>query len=314
MDELAPHRKRKAVMSSNAAPKRPRIDTTPRRCPPRRSPTKLVSPRLADIVDTGIVSSADPGPSSGSLRRATSVLDFNAAYVPPMLPLINRQTLKELELDAIFRNPQLRHDLLFDSNLQFRPRRKREPTERYWNALWAELQSGCTCVSFDRSKRPHPLVCVCAALPTPPSSPTVCRPTPEVYTIRMPSRIPQLLQEFLQVLLLVIQPLSSISGVYLHANSIREQMEEHAAQAAYIRTIFDPALIEQELKHACFDPAGLFAAIGDTLKRHCAPMRDKAVEEMVRMAQQPGVEAFRAVRACLELLELMKLVRLLFSF
>ncbi|KAF8583347.1 hypothetical protein K439DRAFT_1247188, partial [Ramaria rubella] len=44
---------------------------------------------------------------------------------------------------------------------------------------------------------------------------------------------------------------------------------------------FDPALIEQELRRGIFDPAGLFSVLGETLKRHCAPMRDRLVDRMV---------------------------------
>lgn len=98
-------------------------------------------------------------------------------------------------------------------------------------------------------------------------------------------------------------------------------MQEHSAQAAYIRTVFDPTLIEQELKHSVFDPSGLFASIGQTLKGHCAPMRDRAVEVMVQAAQAcaPGgngtkSDAVKAVRMCMEILELMKLVRCFRTF
>lgn len=92
-------------------------------------------------------------------------------------------------------------------------------------------------------------------------------------------------------------------------------MQQHASQANQLRSIFDPELIEQEMKHDVFDPSGLFQTIGQVLKSHCAPMRDRAVEAMVDIAQTcaPGgsgtkVDAVRAIRMCLEILELMKLV------
>jgi len=120
--------------------KRPRIDTRvqDRRFPPL-SPRKMITPRMApdrhgsDIEDIGIVSTSDPGPSSGSLLRerpipvlvstrkiekisvgtisetpASSTFDLNSRHIHAMVPLIGRYTLKELELDSIFRNPQLR--------------------------------------------------------------------------------------------------------------------------------------------------------------------------------------------------------------
>ena len=107
-----------------SAVKRPRIDT---RVQDRRFPQrKMVAPRMAserhgsDIEDIGIVSTSDPGPSSGSLLREktekttagtiseTLISEFNSRHIQSMVPLIGRYTLKELELDSIFRNPQLR--------------------------------------------------------------------------------------------------------------------------------------------------------------------------------------------------------------
>lgn len=79
-----------------------------------------------DIEDTGIVSTSDPGPSSGSLLHLRDgpsankpadqlpspdvpfIIDSNSPHIPSLQPLINRQTLRELDLDAILRNPQLR--------------------------------------------------------------------------------------------------------------------------------------------------------------------------------------------------------------
>jgi hypothetical protein len=136
-----------------------------------------------------------------------------------------------------------------------------------------------------------------------------------VLTLRMPSRIKALLYEFLEVLLSVIQPLASISGMYVNPNTFASQMRVHASQAAYLRSVFDPELIEQELKYGVFDPSGLFRLIGDTLKSHCAPMRDSAVDSMVEVAESyssgragSNAEAVKVIRICLDILELMKLV------
>lgn len=120
--------------------KRPRIDTRVQDRPfPPLSPRKMMAPRMAadrhgsDIEDIGIVSTSDPGPSSGSLLRerqipvpvspqtmqkisigtisetpVSSIFDFSSCHIHAMVPHIGRYTLKELELDSIFRNPQLR--------------------------------------------------------------------------------------------------------------------------------------------------------------------------------------------------------------
>lgn len=64
----------------------------------------------------------------------------------PSLPPINLQSLKEIDLHEILKNPQLRHDILFDPQLQFRPnldgergRRKKSIMEKYW----AEIDLEC---------------------------------------------------------------------------------------------------------------------------------------------------------------------------
>lgn len=323
--------------------KRPRlhkIETSSRMKRPmaHKSPLKLSISRPppttrlgSDIEDLGIVSQTDPGPSSGSLLHlrtpqkvasptslsSTSPIDLNSTHVPPRSPLINRKTLKELDLDVILSNPQLRHDLLFDPGLQFRPtcsRKKRALSDQYWAAIVQEVVSGCTCVSFDLTGTPLPPICVCTQLPKPSSEPVYVYPSPDVCTARIPSRIPSLLSEFFEVLLLVIQPLSCVSCMYVDPSTFNFQMQEHSAQAAYLRSVFDPALIEQELNHDIFDPSGLLSAIGDILKRHCAPMRDRALDFMIQTAKScaPGGtgtkrDAVAAIRLCMELLEFMKL-------
>ncbi|MCH0629135.1 TCP11 family protein [Kocuria palustris] len=65
--------------------------------------------------------------------------------IPP-LPPINLQSLKEIDLHEILKNPQLRHDILFDPQLQFRPnldgergKRKKSIIDKYW----LEIQKEC---------------------------------------------------------------------------------------------------------------------------------------------------------------------------
>jgi hypothetical protein len=104
-----------------SAVKRPRIDTrVPDRRFSQRKPRMATDRHGSDIEDIGIVSTSDPGPSSGSLLREkppqtpagiiseTPISEFSSRHIHSMVPLIGRYTLKELELDSIFRNPQLR--------------------------------------------------------------------------------------------------------------------------------------------------------------------------------------------------------------
>lgn len=67
---------------------------------------------------------------------------------PQLLPPINVDSLREIELQEIIKNPQLRHDIVFDPQLQFRPnmdgergRRKKVSTELYWDSVVAECEA-----------------------------------------------------------------------------------------------------------------------------------------------------------------------------
>ncbi|KAG6334260.1 hypothetical protein ID866_4835 [Astraeus odoratus] len=331
------------------SPKRPRVDTSDlpptkshlrvsdRHSPSRsslspHSPTRRPRKRHEHREAVGSPAQSAPQPpvlridsqypptdnSLSPVHPPFPYIDLGSPHIPSLHPLINRQTLKELDLSAILRNPQLRHDLLFDAGLQFRPtsgRRKRELSDRYWRAVAQELETGCTCVSFDMQWRPCECLCVCRRVPLPSSNPILTfSASRRILTLRMPSRIRPLLVEFLEVLLFVIQPLTSISDAYANPSTFQAQIERHAAQAAHLRSVFDPDLIQQELQHDLFDPSGLFIVIGQTLKSHCAPMRDRVVDTMVEVARTcaPGgggtkADAVKAVRMCLDILELMKL-------
>ncbi|KAG1751242.1 T-complex protein 11-domain-containing protein [Suillus lakei] len=304
--------------TTERASKRPRVDTdnlpsfkTHRRS--ARTPSSPLTPwrsfRKTDhrpnVLNIDPHCSATDCPSHSPVHPP---VDLSSPHIPAMHPLINRQTLKELDLDSY--PPQ-------SSTSSFRPtsgRRKRELSDKYWSAIAQELETGCTCVSFDLQWKPHDLLCVCAQGPIPQlPSLTYCSPH-RALTLRMPSRIRPLLTEFLEVLLFVIQPLTSICGTYANPATLQTQIEQHAAQAAHLRSLFDPELIQQELHHELFDPSGLFIVIGQTLKSHCAPMRDRLVDAMVEAAKAcaPGcggskADAVKAVRVCLDILELMKL-------
>lgn len=65
---------------------------------------------------------------------------------PVPLPPINLQCLKEIDLSEIVKNPQLRHDIVFDPMLQFRPNldgergiKKRQIADKYWNDVENEI-------------------------------------------------------------------------------------------------------------------------------------------------------------------------------
>lgn len=65
---------------------------------------------------------------------------------PLPLPPINLQCLREIDLQEIVKNPQLRHDIIFDPLLQFRPNldgerglRKKQLSDKYWRDVENEV-------------------------------------------------------------------------------------------------------------------------------------------------------------------------------
>ncbi|KAI0770308.1 T-complex protein 11-domain-containing protein [Fomes fomentarius] len=329
------------------SPKRLRIEipTTPPSSPHRmrraqRQPSSRLTRhrRTGDTRDTGIVSATEPGPSSGSLLRTASLPPLPSQssrsvpaspiepitispHIPPHQTPINRETLKELDLEAILRNPQLRHDLLFDSGLQFRPtssRRKRDLADNYWLAIVRELECGCTCTTLDANGRLAERRCACSVVPLPTDRPMLAFSTGNMMTVRTPSRIRPLLHELLEVLVSIIQPAQPPSTrppeLLFPPPPQHPQFQQNVAHVVLLRQLLDPALIQQEIDHGLFDPSGVFQAIGDIIRCHCAPMRDAAVDQMVALARScaPGgtgtkLDAVRAIRMCFEIMELMKL-------
>ncbi|TFY50162.1 hypothetical protein EVG20_g11683, partial [Dentipellis fragilis] len=288
--------------------------------------TRLVAPipnkqGVDQQEDTGdfSITSLSPGGLSPSASRIVIPIDPCSPHIPIRHPPINKETLKELDLDAIMRNPQLRHDFLFDSGLQFRAaatRRKREQAETYWRAVRTELESGCTCVTFDTRGRPHSLLCVCKRLPDAPSEPVIaCMPLRRKLTLRMPSRIKPLLQELLHVLLSIIRPQTSVPPNTQGGNvSFQQRLRQHQEQTVRLQAVLDADLILQEMKHGVYDLSSSFRVIGEVLKSHCAPMRDGAVDAVVALANKCSLDgegtkadAVQAMRSCFEILELMKL-------
>ncbi|TID30166.1 hypothetical protein CANINC_001250 [Pichia inconspicua] len=72
--------------------------------------------------------------------------------LPNLLPPVNIHSMHEIDLQEVLKNPQLRHDILFDPQLQFRPnldgergRRKKAQSDAYWNMLKTETKNLMTC-------------------------------------------------------------------------------------------------------------------------------------------------------------------------
>ncbi|CCC71861.1 hypothetical protein NCAS_0I01930 [Naumovozyma castellii] len=79
-----------------------------------------------------------------SLQDRISYIQSTSLPIP--LPPINLQCLKEIDLQEIVKNPQLRHDIIFDPLLQFRPNldgdrgiKKKLIADKYWNDVENEI-------------------------------------------------------------------------------------------------------------------------------------------------------------------------------
>ncbi|KAL6454670.1 SOK1 Protein SOK1 [Candida maltosa Xu316] len=88
-----------------------------------------------------------PSSSSSSSAFSSNTTQSNNITTIPPLPPINLQSLKEIDLHEILKNPQLRHDILFDPQLQFRPnldgergKRKKSIIDKYWMEIQKECQ------------------------------------------------------------------------------------------------------------------------------------------------------------------------------
>ncbi|CBQ69582.1 related to SOK1 protein [Sporisorium reilianum SRZ2] len=276
--------------------------------------------------------------ASGSSRSRST-------FTPTLHPPITRHTLRELDLFEILKNPQLRHDVVFDPNVQFRPnfdgergRRKREAGERYWTAVVREIETGCTCTAFSHGQL---LPCTCKAkhrLRRSGAAGTQDAAAP-LQPSRIPSRIPLLVQELRTICLSILPSNYPADSVVADAEeaattSAAEDddkgddaaLSEEAATPArkkatvaassvaswttthhqLIAQTLDPHLISQQLQHGVLDVPALITFMGSILKLHCAPMRDEAIERMVDVVCVDR-NIGKGLRLCFEILELMKL-------
>jgi hypothetical protein len=95
----------------------PLLATHPRyQIPASSSSTPQVS-RATTASSSSHAHQLQPQPSTSSSPSGSSVspghISTGQPYLPSLHPLITRETLKELDLEAILRNPQLRMSLLF---------------------------------------------------------------------------------------------------------------------------------------------------------------------------------------------------------
>ena len=116
---MSPRKSRRSrVLYSSSVSSPRRFARLPRPAYTRESGVvSAVEPRKLAPLHTGSLTSHDLS-SRSPLSLPVTPIEPSYVHVPPHQPPINRDTLKELDLDAILRNPQLRQ---YPSSLSYRP-------------------------------------------------------------------------------------------------------------------------------------------------------------------------------------------------
>ncbi|KAG5361708.1 Protein SOK1 [Yarrowia sp. C11] len=127
----------------------------------RKREEEAVSPVAASVApnrNTRPASTASFG-SSTKTSTVTPATKSSTTTASAPLPPVNINSLREIDLAEIFKNPRLRHDIVFDPQLQFRPnldgergKRKRQSTQRYWDGITVEVEGVWTAAD---SARPY---------------------------------------------------------------------------------------------------------------------------------------------------------------
>ncbi|GAA5889022.1 hypothetical protein JCM8208_007746 [Rhodotorula glutinis] len=321
--------------SSSSAPIAPAPRSTP------TSPSRRCDSTSALVEEVDRRQRRSPGPSVGDslafgsfaflsqddllaihaarVRAEGGEVSCGSLSVISLAPPVTKTTLRELDLHEILRNPQLRHDVVFDPNLMFRPNydgergeRKRLLAAQYWTAIAREIETGCRCTTYcDDAVRP----CICL----PPD--TTCYGLP--LASRLPSRIALLITELRNIFVSLLPTptpsapaspdLSSPSATFASSPPSSPNLSSPTSSSSnpilaardQLLDVLDPALLMQQLERGCADIPSLARFLGATVKQHCAPMRDEMVDAMVVACEGEGLA--KGLEMCFEILELMKL-------
>ncbi|GAA97986.1 uncharacterized protein L969DRAFT_165002 [Mixia osmundae IAM 14324] len=234
-------------------------------------------------------------PTSLALSRHASqegmvALEHDALCVPALRPPISQQSLKELDLASLLANPQLRHDLAHTPVIHFRPNtegpsnfKRREACAMYNLAVAREIISGCRCTTFIcEADSSSVLTCFCRS--------NVGMLASGNLSVRLPSRIPHLVEE-LKSLLLALLP------------DCKDQ-----SSARNIRDSLDTSLVTQQADHRTFDLARFARFVGSVLLMHAAPIRDARITQMMDLLSEPTLASIATgLQACFDTVELMRL-------
>ena len=228
-------------------------------------------------------------------------LSLNHNLAGSLLPPINRYTLRDLNYEKIINNIQIRHDILFEPQLEFianngenHNRKKKERYSKYWNALSKDIDG---MIGLQKSKtRPRSPSGIFSSVDTLLGVKYKYDSGEERKSIQPVSRLEDLEQ-------------APFIRIPIAINEIKEIILElipysRASQTELTQNI-DIELIVQQIEYRAFDFNALMKYIASVLKTHCAPARDSAVNQILVHCENG--EFLKVMQACFEVLESMKL-------
>ena len=198
---------------------------------------------------------------------------------------------------------------MFDPHLQFRPNFdgergliKRREADRFWREVGLELNNR-RAVLAARRETTATLLNEAGMPASQASNRMVQLHTQQLCPLPKAILLPRLVDELREILLSLLPAPSAQAN----ADPTKPSAPAVNPERALLTSTLDPELLLQELDHGVLDVHGLFRFLGDSLKGHCAPMRDSLVESMVTIVVDSD-EIVRGIRMCFEILEWMKLV------
>lgn len=191
-------------------------------------------------------------------------------------PPITAEALSELSVSQLFKSLQIRHDLLIDPNLTFRPNittEKSQESEIYWSRL-DHLIKFCSTNTSEESDDHYQLI----------------------FLVR------NLLTELSLILISLISPFPNHPTTSFIWNWPQQITE------SYILSVLDPDLIHQQLNQGCLNADFKFSLLYSILDPLCPEQANK-VQKLV-----DDNEYARALEVCFLTLETIKLVSLVYFF
>ena len=214
--------------------------------------------------------------------------DLHALWFASRETPITKKTLGELDLQKLYRCPTLRHDLNFESELQFSRRsehtaggkEKQVETQHYWDAIEIELALYAAYLEeLHLSLRSDSLLDAHCSFPKPKSLEYV------------PQRLEVMIQEICQIVKSLVPP----------------------TKWAVVCSRLNHGLFIQEIEHGQCDIENLFCWVGELLLESCAPSRDTRIAGMIKTISQGSRDKDahvlrRGLQDLFSIFEMMKLV------